>query len=69
MEHHITQVTASQLTNSTASHFKSDEGMGGGGDHFQHEITEYTFRDVQTNMPRMQQSVCGANQQKFYYTF
>ena len=31
MEHHITQVTASQLTNSTASHFKSDEGMGGGG--------------------------------------
>jgi len=29
MEHHITQVPASQLTHSTASHFKSDEGMGG----------------------------------------
>jgi hypothetical protein len=28
-EHHITQVPASQLTHSTASHFKSDEGMGG----------------------------------------
>jgi len=31
MEHHITQVPASQMTHSTASHFKSNEGMGRGG--------------------------------------
>jgi hypothetical protein len=31
MEHHITQVPASQVSHSTASHFKSNEGMGGGG--------------------------------------